>query len=712
MAMSSQPQSSQSGELTSDDFQEVFEALYSIAPGKVINFGLKLKVSRNVIQSFELRCADIYDVLREILHTRLNQLPPLTWQDIVRALQSPTVQQHDLARTIESQYITASQSPASVSQQASAESSHAAIHIDPIASNAESHPLNPHSDIPQPKRPRYDIPESQCIENAPPIVPRLYYKYIEQFIEYVSDIYKRSVVGNPKDTKWPPFASKCFINLAIIDRNTVSLAKAHEYTKAMVENGDVDVILKEKRSIDIAKDIPNNRIILVEGAPGVGKSTFAWEFCRRWERGEIAQQYWLVLLLRLRDERMSTAKTLEDFISYPASVSVCQAVLQKFKSTLGKDVLMILEGFDELPDLCREESSIFMQLINGDILPKATILITSRPWATADIHRNNYDRIFQHIEILGFTGPQIEEYIESVFNHRFDEATTQNKSEIMTYIKQYPQIKACMYIPLNSVIVVSVYQESKAGRCILPRTLTELYYALTQTLLVRYLKGHPEYARKKLIIKSLDRDLPAEVHKHLLDVSAIAYKGICSDKMRNVELIFRDLPSDLQTLGLMQSVPQLYVTEGEGMSHNFLHLTVQEFLAALHISFMSPAEQLQHFQRHEDGRLRVVLRFLAGLTKLDNIPTDTLKNMLGKPDKENHYEPQNEYCTYLTPDVAVSTYQVNWMFEAQKSSVLTSTLESRCVEFVFDKHMLPLEFYSLGYCIAHSQCKCMVIGTE
>ena len=713
MATSSQPQSSQSGELISDDLEEVFEAVYSIRP-YYVNFGMKLKVSRNTIRVLEKQYVNPCDCLLEILDYRLNQLPRLTWHDIVQALQSPLLDQHDLARTIESQYITVSQSPASVSQQASAESSHAAIHIDPIESNAESHPLNPHSDIPQPKRPRYDIPESQCIENAPPIVPRLYYKYIEQFIEYVRDIYKRSVVGNPRDTKWPPFASKCFINLAIIDRNTVSLAKAHEYTKAMVENGDVDVILKEKRSIDfmdIAKDIPNNRIILVEGAPGVGKSTFAWEFCRRWERGEIAQQYQLVLLLRLRDERMSTAKTLEDFISYPASVSVCQAVVQKFKSTLGKYVLMILEGFDELPGLCREESSIFMQLINGDILPNATILITSRPWATADIHRNNYDRIFQHIEILGFTGPQIEEYIESVFNHRLDEATTQNKSEIMTYIKQYPQIKACMYIPLNSVIVVSVYQESKAGRCILPRTLTELYYALTQTLLVRYLKGHPEYARKKLIIKSLDRDLPTEVHKHLLDVSAIAYKGICSDKMRNVELIFRDLPSDLQTLGLMQSVPQLYVTQGAVVSHNFLHLTVQEFLAALHISFMSPAEQLQHFQRHKDGRLRVVLRFLAGLTKLQNISLDQIKGLFGKPLQENELS-QGKCCTRMTPDISVAVHHTNWMFETQSTEIIKTLLENGTVEFVCEKGMVPLEYYCVGYCITHSQCNWCLTFTE
>ena len=58
-------------------------------------------------------------------------------------------------------------------------------------------------------------------------------------------------------------------------------------------------------------------MILVEGDSGVGKSRFAREFCRRWERGEIAQQYQLVLLLRLRDDRISKAKSLRDLIYHP-----------------------------------------------------------------------------------------------------------------------------------------------------------------------------------------------------------------------------------------------------------------------------------------------------------------------------------------------------------------------------------------------------------
>ena len=141
-----------------------------------------------------------------------------------------------------------------------------------------------------------------------------------------------------------------------------------------------------------------------------------------------------------------------------------------------------------------------MKLISGKVLEKATVLITSRHWATRIIHQTNEDRIFQHIEILGFTEPQIKEYIKSIFIDKQtdpDQIVTQKINEMETYVEKYPQIKACMYIPLNTAIVVNVYQESKANCCILPRTLTELYYALTQTLLLRYLYGHRVYGQKR-----------------------------------------------------------------------------------------------------------------------------------------------------------------------------------------------------------------------
>ena len=533
-----------------------------------------------------------------------------------------------------------------------------------------------------------------------------------QYINYVRTIYRQSVIEkNSIAIKWPPTPSKVYINLVCVDRTTsLSTKEADECTKAMICDGSVDVILKKKRPImfrDVTKDLPDTaleKVVLVEGAPGVGKSTFAWEFCRRWGRGEIAKQYHLVLLLRLREERISKTQSLADLI-FHSSDHIRQAVVEELACTLGVNTLIILEGFDELPSTCRTQSSVFLQLIHGQLLPFATVLVTSRPWATQDLHRECSHRIFQHIEILGFKGKQIEEYVTSVFTDEgktVNDKAMENIKEVMSYIRRYPQIKACMYIPLNSAIVVSVYQESKAGKCILPRTLTELYYVLTETLLLRYLYGHPEYGQRKWKIQSLE-GLPKEVHSNLLAINALAYSGICTDQEGGVQLIYTNehVPSGFETLGLMQSVPQLYVIQEEDMSHNFLHLTFQEFLAALHISNMSLEQQLEHFRRQgKEERWRVVLRFLAGITKLANLSADLMKSLLLEQPNERQITERGRYC--VTADVVLSSQHGNWMFETQRDDIAPVVLEKETVEYMGHKGLTLLDYYSVGYCISHS----------
>ena len=520
-------------------------------------------------------------------------------------------------------------------------------------------------------------------------------------------------MGDCRDTKWPPRASEIFIKLAIIDRKKLSSGEADAYTKAMVMDGNVDAILQKKRPIElsqIAKGVPENRIVVVEGAPGVGKSTFAWEFCRRWQRGEIAQQYQLVLLLRLRDEEMSRAESVSDLIYHPIK-EVCQSMQHEVDIYHGSSILLILEGFDELPDTSRHSSSIFMKLINGDILSKATVIITSRPWATGIVHETNRNRIFQHIEILGFTETEIKRYVTSALSNPdndLDENAEDDFDDIIKYIDTHPQIKACMYIPLNTAIVVGVYEESKAGRCSLPKTLTQLYHALTQTILVRYLHGHPEYSQQRWNVRDLKKDLPQEVFEKFIDICCVAYKGIFKKAVK-VQLVFSDLPEDFESLGLMQSVAQVNITQGEVLSHNFLHLTVQEFLAAMHISFMSSEKQLEHFYRCDEGRLRVVLRFLSGLTELANITLEQFKGLLRESPKK---ELIGQQIYIMIPDMYMATQHINWLFEAQNTDFLKSLLHSHTIRFVFTQGMLPLEYYSIGYCIVHSNCNWSLIFQE
>ena len=524
-----------------------------------------------------------------------------------------------------------------------------------------------------------------------------------QFIDFVKNTYKGyKIERDPKVLKWPPTPSKVYINLACIDRKRISgkSKKYKEVTEAMIRDGNVDVIHEDKFPIEmnqIASGLPPNpleTVILVEGAPGVGKSTFAWEYCRRWERGEIAQQYQLVLLIRLRDDRNSKAITLKDLIHH-RSEGVAEAVNNVLESTAGTNTLIILEGFDELPDTCRSVNSVFMQLIYGEILPYATIMVTSRPWATRGVRYSCHHRIFQHIEIMGFTSQQITSYIESAL------PASEARRGLKAYLERHPQIRAGMYIPLNSAIVVTVYQESQDSECDMPTTLTELYTDLVKTLLVRYLRGHPEYHTK--CIQSFT-DLPLEVYAKFLKLCQVAYNGIVNTSDQ-VQLIFseRDLSPDFDNLGLMDSVTELYATKGTISSHNFLHLTFQEFFAAFHISTMSPAQQLKHFNDQSDrmsgGRMNVVLRFVAGLTKLKCLSKESVNRFLYDYDEDSYH--------IMSCDARVDINLLNWMFETQSNDVIELLLEHKIIEVRCD-YRLPMDYYCLGYCIAHSQCQWML----
>ena len=142
--------------------------------------------------------------------------------------------------------------------------------------------------------------------------------------------------------------------------------------------------------------------------------------------------------------------------------------------------------------------------------------------------------------------------------------------------------------------------------------MTQLYSSLIRTLLLRYLKNNEECKNTCTNINSF-KDLPQLVYDQFCEICKKAYTGIMSAE---TELIFQDLPSDFDPLGLMQTCPELYVDRGASVSYNFLLLTVQEYLGAYHISQQSRDEQVAFMREHiESNKFVVVVRFLASLTE-------------------------------------------------------------------------------------------------
>ena len=229
--------------------------------------------------------------------------------------------------------------------------------------------------------------------------------------------------SNPVCYKWTPSPSKKYIDLTTINKEKMTSKQADECKEAslygqinkITKKGFVDTVKFE----EILQAEPGEQLkcILVEGAPGIGKSTLAWQLCHRWGKRELFQQYSTVLLLPLRDQRVQRATCVEDLffcMDRKLQDRVHKEVIHE--NWDGKETLIILEGLDELPNHLLSQPSIFTALLSGTELPQATILVTSRPSATEPLQRKWQWRISRHFEIHGFIDENIIGYAHSVLS--------------------------------------------------------------------------------------------------------------------------------------------------------------------------------------------------------------------------------------------------------------------------------------------------------
>ncbi len=477
----------------------------------------------------------------------------------------------------------------------------------------------------------------------------------------------------PTYGKLPHSPSRKYTNLASVKKEHLSKEKANAFTLATIR-GDIDDVCNMKEPITmeeiaIVRDGVWPKCVLVEGAPGIGKTTFAWKMCRKWGKGKVLRDYRLVVLLSLREKKFREASCVSDLFHFYDADLQKQVVHEVIKDG-GRGVLLLFDGYDELPTELRTQNSIFLDVIHGRVLPQATVLITGRPSASGFLYEECGNCLSQHVEIIGFTSENIQSYLESTCG-----SDLSLLNAIQSYLQCYPHIRRMMYVPLNAAIVVEVYRTSKKDENVIPKTMTQLYGCLVRSILRRYLSNHPVYGRQTWRIRAFT-DLPPEVHEQLCELGRIAYEGIDNDQ----QLIFDDLPEDFDSLGLMQSVPELYVDEGAAFSHSFLHLTVQEFMAAFHLSQCPVEEQIEQLNRREPNK-KMVLRFLAGLTGLVGIKVvqPIMSNFL------------------LSLDI------IHWIFEAQKE-VVGVILFLFCSGILYTTCLTAFDYYVLGYCIARSDC--------
>ena len=309
-----------------------------------------------------------------------------------------------------------------------------------------------------------------------------------------------------------------YIKLALVKKERVSRSEANEITRLTLQ-GEIDQILHAKEQIkmdDILRD-RDTHLVLIEGAPGIGKSTLAWELCRQWNTLESLKRFSLVILLPLREEWVQRAESLVDLLPHH-NHQLRISVAEEIEGREGEGTLFIFDGFDEFPEELRRKSLI-MEIIQGlDYLTRATVVVTSRPSATAQLYSLLRTNIDKRVEIVGFSDKEIHQYAQSNLEG------TGLYDDFIEYLSVNPAIKGMMYNPLNSAIIVEAYREShQSGRSI-PYTQTELYTQLVLYRMSRYFSERGEVSDKlpdrleDIEDSTLSGIFGPGYHKELLDI--------------------------------------------------------------------------------------------------------------------------------------------------------------------------------------------------
>ena len=414
----------------------------------------------------------------------------------------------------------------------------------------------------------------------------------------------RSGVPTFLTLQWPPPPTLKVFNLAMISQRELQYGADDELVRLLLKGSVSDVVSQRNEvkleQISDSLHSKGRKVILIEGAPGAGKSTLSWHLCKMWEAGKLFQEFEIVLFVQLRELATQSPRSLEDL--FPAESLSKKEAISAIQYCGGHQVLIVLDSWDEFPPGLDQDSIIRELICNPSKLNMqfSALIITSRPVATGRLQRYTSTRI----QIAGFVQSEVKRYFTEAIK---DPQMVQKLSD---QLKERPIIEASCYLPLNTVIIAHIFL---AENHTLPTTLHGVFTSLVLCCIIR----HMEKQGKSLKISSLDC-LPPNIQEPFNNLCTLAYHGVRKNKatFSEEDLKLSNLPTELTTLSLMQGVAS-FSTFGESRLYNFLHLSTQELLAAFFITKMQPEEQLKVFNElFEQPRFSNVFKFYAAFTKL------------------------------------------------------------------------------------------------
>ena len=418
-----------------------------------------------------------------------------------------------------------------------------------------------------------------------------------------------------------------YTNLTIVQGHCVEVSREHEVSQIAAAHMDPTQKETPIQRKDLFKDLPKGptQNVLTIGVAGIGKTVLTLKVALDWAKGKANQDIELMCFLPFRElneiqEGMSCLELLQKFLH----------ATEKIKFSKSVRLFLILDGLDEfrqtlsfgtfIKDITKKASlnMLLTSLIRRSLLPNVIVWITTRPAAA---HQIPAEYVQRKTVVKGFTDPQKEKYFQRKCGQ--DEALA---NAIISHINASPTLNILCHIPLICWITFTVLREHRKEDK--PTTFTEMY--------IKYLKiqcalGGKKYKEGQLLQRTITQEIQEIVRK----LGKLAYTQLKEGPViyqKDLDACDIDFKSASEYTGVLTHIFQKDDGLLEEEVFSFIHLSIQEFMAALHVyqTFLetgdnvlteSNTEETLLYQRavdkaleSENGHLDLFLRFLLGLS--------------------------------------------------------------------------------------------------
>ena len=376
----------------------------------------------------------------------------------------------------------------------------------------------------------------------------------ERFVQYIKRNYKSAVL-----CPFPWCEDELQFKLADIFTRLQIVSKTRERSKLTGNVNMTDVFRPHA-------ECENPRVVLVEGNPAMGKTTYCRKLAHDWSLSRIPSDNWfpkveMLLLLKCRDINEEIANIQDAIDDQLLPVDVERSEKENFFSFIRNyqsRILLVLDGLDEV-----KNEDLLLPLIQGKVLSDIYLLLTARPEMGAKVRRY-CDSLLQ---IVGYSEGDAISYIEQYFRNHSDPSLAKKlKDELAVNVK----LKELTSSPMNTALLCLLCEETDG---MFPTKQTELYECLVSCAIRRY------FAKRGV---DLGDDDPSErCREQLNQLGKIAFEALLKNRLYFSKEEMRS-ENFLQLCFVTREPSRSKIKPSE--CYAFTHKTFQEYFAALYLA--------------------------------------------------------------------------------------------------------------------------------